>query len=112
MAARRKASRLATAEELRKLLGQDDQAINASTLGPMDPTVVLPVGVELVHRWSFRLDDLPESIGGGFSAGEFERVDGTEAKLDGLMLERFRQFVGQRRWLDLAPRVFATMNSP
>jgi hypothetical protein len=32
---------------------------------------VLPVGVELVQRWRYVLDNLPESIGGGLSAGEF-----------------------------------------
>jgi len=37
----------------------------------MDATGVFPVGVEPVHRWRFLLDNLPEWIGGGFSAGEF-----------------------------------------
>jgi hypothetical protein len=31
----------------------------------------LPQGVDLVYRWGFLLDNLPEWIGGGFSAGEF-----------------------------------------
>jgi hypothetical protein len=48
----------------------------------MDPTGVLPVGVELVHRWRFLLDNLPEWIGGGFSAGEFL------LRSDGVLLRR------------------------
>ena len=42
----------------------------------------LPVGVELVYRWGFLLDDLPEWIGGGFSAGEFL------LRSDGVLLRR------------------------
>ena len=48
----------------------------------MDPRGVLPVGVELVHRWRFLLDNLPEWIGGGFSAGEFL------LRTDGVLLRR------------------------
>jgi len=42
----------------------------------------LPDGVELVYRWGFLLDDLPEWIGGGFSAGEFL------LRSDGVLLRR------------------------
>lgn len=42
----------------------------------------LPDGVESVERWGFVLDNLPEAIGGGFSAGEFL------LRSDGLLLRR------------------------
>ena len=42
----------------------------------------LPKGVELVYRWGFLADNLPESIGGGFSSGEFL------LRSDGLLLRR------------------------
>lgn len=50
--------------------------------GGMDPKSVLPIGVELVHRWRFLLDNLPDWIGGGFSAGEFL------LRSDGVLLRR------------------------
>jgi len=43
---------------------------------------VLPAGVELVQRWRFLLDNLPEWIGGGFSTGEFL------LRSDGVLLRR------------------------
>jgi hypothetical protein len=42
----------------------------------------VPQGVELVYRWGFLLDNLPEWIGGGFSAGEFL------LRSDGVLLRR------------------------
>jgi hypothetical protein len=48
----------------------------------MEPAGVLPSGVELVHRWMFLLDNLPEWIGGGFSVGEFL------LRSDGVLLRR------------------------
>jgi len=48
----------------------------------MNPTGVLPPGVELVQRWKFLLDNLPDWIGDGFSTGEFL------LRSDGLLLRR------------------------
>lgn len=50
--------------------------------GSRDPTGALPVGVDLVYRWQFLLDNLPEWIGGGFSVGEFL------LRSDGVLLRR------------------------
>jgi len=61
----------------------------------MDPIGVLPAGVELVHRWRYLLDNLPEWIGGGFSAGEFL------LRSDGVLLRRSvtsEYFRGQTTW--------------
>lgn len=61
----------------------------------MDPTGVLPAGVELVHRWGYLLDNLPEEIGGGLSAGEFL------LRSDGVLLRRSvtsEFFQGQTTW--------------
>jgi len=61
----------------------------------MDPTGGLPAGVALVHRWSYLLDNLPEEIGGGFSAGEFL------LRSDGVLLRRSvtsEYFRGRTTW--------------
>jgi hypothetical protein len=42
----------------------------------------LPEGVERIYRWGFLLDNLPDWIGGGFSAGEFL------LRSDGVLLRR------------------------
>ena len=58
-------------------------------------TDVLPAGVELVHRWGYVLDNLPESIGGGFSRGEFL------LRSDGALLQRSvtdEWWQGQTTW--------------
>lgn len=45
-------------------------------------TRALPDGTELVYRWGYLLDDLPEEIGGGFVTGEFL------LRSDGVLLKR------------------------
>lgn len=42
----------------------------------------VPEGVRVINRWGFLLDDLPDWIGGGFSAGEFL------LRSDGVLLRR------------------------
>lgn len=42
----------------------------------------VPEGTNVVERWGFFLDDLPEWIGGGFSTGEFL------LRSDGVLLRR------------------------